>query len=394
MRLRFALCLMLALGTGVATPAFAADDTPRIHTVYSGQRLGSIAKRYGVTVEAICNANGINRNDRIKPGQKLVIPARSDKDGSRARAAYAPKKKTTTAKGRNELGSTSGKAERAKTTSEPRTHTVYSGQRLESIAKRYHVTIDDLCKANGIDRKDILRPGQVLVIPRPGEPVERLKRGDRVDDYRPVSPKRKGYVELFTYSARWSGQLVDKKGRLREEAAKAVSRLLGATGKRPPMDPRLIRLLAQVSDRFGGRPIRIVSGYRTQSYYDDSRHKVSRAVDFSIPGVPNSVVRDYLRTLRNVGVGYYPNSSFVHLDVRDGAAYWVDYAGPGEPPRDKQHAEDVGDSNLERELGKLLEKNSDTGPTPIEYPKVAPPSLSSAAPDAPRSAPSSQPATE
>ena len=45
-------------------------------------------------------------------------------------------------------------------------------------------------------------------------------------------------------------------------------------------------------------------------------------------------MRDYLRTLSDVGVGYYPNSSFVHLDVRDTNTYWVDYAGPGEAPRD------------------------------------------------------------
>jgi hypothetical protein len=62
-------------------------------------------------------------------------------------------------------------------------------------------------------------------------------------------------------------------------------------------------------------------------------------VDFSIPGVANTVVRDYVRRFRNCGVGYYPNSSFVHLDVRESAAYWVDYAGPGEAPRAKPRAE-------------------------------------------------------
>jgi hypothetical protein len=32
-------------------------------------------------------------------------------------------------------------------------------------------------------------------------------------------------------------------------------------------------------------------------------------------------------------VGYYPNSSFLHLDVRGYNSYWIDYAGPGEAPR-------------------------------------------------------------
>jgi hypothetical protein len=44
-------------------------------------------------------------------------------------------------------------------------------------------------------------------------------------------------------------------------------------------------------------------------------------------------VRDYLRTFKNVGVGYYPNSSFVHFDVRGHNSHWTDYAGPGQPPR-------------------------------------------------------------
>jgi len=31
-----------------------------------------------------------------------------------------------------------------------------------------------------------------------------------------------------------------------------------------------------------------------------------------------------------VGVGYYPNSVFIHLDSRDRDGYWIDYSRPGE----------------------------------------------------------------
>lgn len=56
------------------------------------------------------------------------------------------------------------------------------------------------------------------------------------------------------------------------------------------------------------------------------------ACDFRVAGVPNADLRDYLRrTFKSVGVGYYPNSSFIHLDVRKGAsAFWIDYSGPKE----------------------------------------------------------------
>ena len=57
-----------------------------------------------------------------------------------------------------------------------------------------------------------------------------------------------------------------------------------------------------------------------------------KAVDFRVTGVPNEVVRDFCRTLKNTGCGYYPNSTFVHLDVRESSAFWIDYSKPGEPP--------------------------------------------------------------
>jgi hypothetical protein len=108
------------------------------------------------------------------------------------------------------------------------------------------------------------------------------------------------------------------------------------TGKKWPIHERLIRVITQVSDHFGGRTLRVVSGFRPWSqdqYTTESKHNIGQALDFSIPGVPNEAVRDFCRSFRDVGCGYYPNSSFVHLDVREQTAHWVDYSGPGEAPR-------------------------------------------------------------
>jgi hypothetical protein len=57
------------------------------------------------------------------------------------------------------------------------------------------------------------------------------------------------------------------------------------------------------------------------------------ACDFRLAGVANATLRDYLRkTFDHAGVGYYPNSVFVHLDDRKKgpSAFWIDYAGPGQ----------------------------------------------------------------
>ena len=105
------------------------------------------------------------------------------------------------------------------------------------------------------------------------------------------------------------------------------------SGKKHNIDLRLLRLLADVSDTFGGRTIKVVSGYRLGNTSATSRHRHGRAIDFVVLGVPNTALRDYLKTLRNVGVGYYPNSSFVHLDTRKQWTYWIDYSGPGQRPR-------------------------------------------------------------
>ena len=149
------------------------------------------------------------------------------------------------------------------------------------------------------------------------------------------SPKIRpvGQIQLITYQQTWEGRVLTPKGHILPSAYEAISKVLGATGARPAIPDRLIYLLVRASDEFGGRPLRVVSGYRTSSYSPDSRHRHSAAVDFSVIGVRNSTLRDYLLTLEQVGVGYYPNSSFVHLDVRTEKTFWIDYAGPGEPPR-------------------------------------------------------------
>lgn len=334
---RIALCTLLGALLAVPAGARESGEPQRFHVVYPGQRLNTIAKRYKVTVEAIRMANGLGKSARLKPGEKLTIPGLDDPDGSRARALYPPPHPTD---GLTEPVSTHNRDDDSDRDSDsddgPRTHAVSTGQRLESIAKRYKISLDALCAANGITRRAKLHAGQVLTIPRPGDPV--LSTGEAVGGKRgahglPRLGLRKGYLDLFNYSSRFHGYALDKKGKVSASAETEVSKLFGAVGPRPETDPRLIRLLAKVSDKFGSRPIRIVSGYRTRSFYQDSRHKLSRAVDFSIPGIDNTVVRDYLRTLPAAGVGYYPNSSFVHLDVRDTATYWIDYAGPGEAPR-------------------------------------------------------------
>ncbi len=51
------------------------ESKPKTHTVVKGENLSKIAKKYGVTVNAIRDANGL-KGDNIRAGQKLKIPAK------------------------------------------------------------------------------------------------------------------------------------------------------------------------------------------------------------------------------------------------------------------------------------------------------------------------------
>ena len=80
--------------------------------------------------------------------------------------------------------------------------------------------------------------------------------------------------------------------------------------------------------------LHVISGYRPTSA--GSFHATARALDFRIDGVSNEDLVAFCRSLPDTGCGYYPNSSFIHLDVRDAGAghvTWIDASGPGESPR-------------------------------------------------------------
>jgi len=57
-------------GTKMA-PAPPADGSAVYHTIVSGDTLYALARRYGTTVSAICQLNGITVKTTLRPGKKL-----------------------------------------------------------------------------------------------------------------------------------------------------------------------------------------------------------------------------------------------------------------------------------------------------------------------------------
>lgn len=281
-------------------------------------------------------------------------------------------------------------------------HTIARGHTLEAIAGRYHVSVRAIMEANALKDGKHLKPGAVLTIPGVDAPASKKdaakKDAAKKDAAKKTKtegkdpkvdaaankakeeaakkkghgyvqkPKAPGVVHLVRPGLKEDVaiRIADKRGRVVLGAPKQIASVLRsqATGALHAIDRRLARLVAMVSDHFGGRTIHVVSGYRPYSpkqYTKSSNHNHGRAIDFRVSGVPNEVVRDYCRTLKNTGCGYYPNSTFVHMDARKSPVYWIDYSKAGEAPRyQTPNAEaDEGTSDVHAESGEPLPTDAD-----------------------------------
>lgn len=93
-----------------------------------------------------------------------------------------------------------------------------------------------------------------------------------------------------------------------------------------PMNPRLADLMMAVIEKFGLPELWVVSGYRAPRFNTmlrkklgevarNSLHTRGEALDVIPAGVPLDQVTAFLRKLKKGGVGYYPGSEFIHMDV-------------------------------------------------------------------------------
>ncbi|PKO73126.1 MAG: Twin-arginine translocation pathway signal [Betaproteobacteria bacterium HGW-Betaproteobacteria-17] len=99
------------------------------------------------------------------------------------------------------------------------------------------------------------------------------------------------------------------------------------TGEVAAIDTQLLDLLHRVSAAVGAsRPFQVISGYRSPASNQmlaknssgvatRSLHMQGKAIDARLPGIALADLRNAGLMLRGGGVGYYPGSDFVHLDV-------------------------------------------------------------------------------
>lgn len=112
------------------------------------------------------------------------------------------------------------------------------------------------------------------------------------------------------------------------ELDRAAHFLRAAAGDEHPIDPRTLSMVYRIQTHFGVPEIRVVSAYRVPRPGSRSNHGKGRAMDIVVPGVADEEVARFVRELGFVGVGVYPSSQFVHVDIRPRSYFWIDFSGP------------------------------------------------------------------
>ncbi|MEZ4733983.1 MAG: LysM peptidoglycan-binding domain-containing protein [Caldilineaceae bacterium] len=142
--LLFSLMGMIIAPLAVQAAPSSVADPETVHIVQRGDTLSAIARRYGVTVEALVAYNSLS-STTIYVGQRLLIPGQS-----------AP--------------------------TYPITYIVQRGDTLYKIARRYDTTVAALMQVNNL-RAETIYVGQRLTISVAGDPNQPLlyhtvQRGD------------------------------------------------------------------------------------------------------------------------------------------------------------------------------------------------------------------------
>jgi uncharacterized protein YcbK (DUF882 family) len=171
---------------------------------------------------------------------------------------------------------------------------------------------------SSVDHWHALTPGTAAILDANGRPklaIVSLNTDDRVE------------LSALTDAGGFDARDLDRVAQVLREPS---------SGNAHPVEPRLVDLVYRIQLQFSAPEIRVVSGYRTpHGRRTASNHGHGRAIDLIVPGATDTDVAKFARELGFVGVGIYPTSGFVHVDVRDRSYFWVDASAPGHRNRER-----------------------------------------------------------
>jgi len=169
------------------------------------------------------------------------------------------------------------------------------------------------------------RPGAVLLLlclvwsSLPAEPGrgEAIATGDRELSF------------VHTHTGKSVALVYFRNGAYVPQALEALNNFLSdfRSGDAVKMDPRLFDILYQIKMLSGTRePFQVISAFRSPATNEmlrsrskgvarNSQHTLGKAIDVRLADVSTKRLRELALSLKAGGVGYYPDSDFVHVDT-------------------------------------------------------------------------------
>lgn len=118
------------------------------------------------------------------------------------------------------------------------------------------------------------------------------------------------------------------------------------TGHTMDMNPDLVRLLMRIARRFDNATLHVISAHRAVDGVvtsERSQHGKGTASDIRVEGVSVETLAAVAKQEGARGVGMYPKSRFVHVDVREKAYSWIDNGeGEDDEREERQEGEEGG----------------------------------------------------
>ncbi len=111
------------------------------YTIETGDTLSRIARKHGIKLSALLQANGLSLSSVIRPGQTLTIPTEGE---------FVATPESTVTSPVVPAGAT--------------THSVQKGENLSRIASIYGVSVAQIMQWNGLSNPGLIRAGQSLIV--------------------------------------------------------------------------------------------------------------------------------------------------------------------------------------------------------------------------------------
>ena len=167
------IIVKVPFGAGDATTAAlaAVPATERLdwseHKVKKGETLSQIAGRYGTSVEAVREANGLKRKSMLQIGQTLMIPVSgvsANPDLANSKPAYMNHSGGVDRERLQRYGERYAQTSAVPSDRKKVVHVVRRGETLGEIAGRYHTSVDRIRGWNELSRRRHIYPGQKLKV--------------------------------------------------------------------------------------------------------------------------------------------------------------------------------------------------------------------------------------